>query len=134
MSDLKIEKLANAFVPNAVPSAWVGGAALKAVNRFEEKYGGLWVGGKVTATRDGLRFAPNRLNMAFHEGLKDVHIPLSNIRAVTREFGWVTGIVAVRHEEGEFRFRCFGAKQVAATLGAYVAALYSTSKSIMPRS
>ncbi len=123
MTDLKIEKLANAFIPNAVPSALVGSAALKAVNRFDAKYGGLWVGGKVTVTRDGLRFVPNRLNVAFHEGLKDTHIPLSSIRTVTREFGWVTGIVAVRHSEGEFRFRCYGAKQVAATLGAYVAAL-----------
>ena len=123
MSPLNIEKIVNAFVPNAIPSALVGGAALNAVNRFEKKHGGLWVGGKVTATPDGLRFAPNPMNMAFHVGLEGTHIPLSNIRAVTREFGWVTGIVVVNHAEGEFRFRCFGAKQVAAALGAYVTAL-----------
>jgi len=55
--------------------------------------------------------------------LEDPHIPLASIRSVTREFGWVTGIVVVRHTKGELRFRCFGAKQVAATLGGYVAAL-----------
>ena len=123
MPALNIEKLANAFVPNADPSPLVAGAALNAVNRYGKKHGGLWVGGKVTATPDGLRFAPNRLNRAFHEGLESTNISLSSIRAVTREFGWVTGIVVVRHAEGEFRFRCFGAKQVATTLGAYVAGL-----------
>ena len=55
--------------------------------------------------------------------LEDPHIPLASIRSVTREFGWVTGIVVVRHTKGELRFRCFGAKQVAATLGGRVAAL-----------
>ena len=123
MSTLNIEKLANAFVPNAAPSSLVGGAALNGVNRFGKKHGGLWVGGKVTATPNGLRFAPNRMNMAFHVGLESTYIPLASIRAVTREFGWVTGIVVVRHKEGEFRFRCFGAKQVAAALSAYVTAL-----------
>jgi hypothetical protein len=61
--------------------------------------------------------------MAFHVGLEGTYIPLPSIRAVKREFGWVTGIVVVNHVEGEFRFRCFGAKQVAAALGAYVTAL-----------
>ena len=41
MSPLNIEKLVNAFIPNAIPSALVGGAALNAVNRFEKKHGGL---------------------------------------------------------------------------------------------
>ncbi|WP_457337654.1 hypothetical protein [Rhizobacter sp. P5_C2] len=123
MSTLNIEKLANAFVPNATPSSLVDGAALNEVNRYGKKYGGLWVGGKITATPDGLRFAPNRMNIAFHDGLESTYIPLASIRAVSREFGWVTGIVAVQHKEGEFRFRCFGAKQVAAALSAYVTAL-----------
>jgi len=122
MSGQNIEKLANAFVPKAIPSHLIGSAALKAVGRFGRKYGGLWVGGKVTAKPDGLRFVPNRMNLAFHEGLESIYIPLASIRAVTREFGWVTGIVVVRHAQGEFRFRCFGAKRVAAILGAHVTA------------
>jgi len=42
-----------------------------------------------------------------------MRIPFAQIRSVTREFGWVTGIVVIRHGHGEFRFRCFGAKGVA---------------------
>jgi hypothetical protein len=37
---------------------------------------------------------------------------------VRHEFGWVTGIVVVDHMHGEFRFRCYGAKQLAATMAA----------------
>lgn len=32
------------------------------------------------------------------------------------EFGWITGIVVVRHAGSEFRFRCYGAKRLAATM------------------
>jgi hypothetical protein len=122
MSALNIEKLANAFVTNAIPSHIIGREALDAVNRFEKKHGGLWVGGKVTVTPDGLRFVPNRVNRVVHMGLESTYIPLADIRAVSHEFGWVTGIVVVRHSQGEFRFRCFGAKRVAAILGAHVTA------------
>ena len=123
MTSLNIEKLVNAFITDAAPSAVLGGAALTAVNNFSQKHGGLWVGGKVKATADGVRFTPNAMNRALHAGLDSVHIPMASIRAVNREFGWLTGIVVVQHAQGIFRFRCFGAKQVAATLGAYVATL-----------
>jgi hypothetical protein len=121
VQSLNIEKLCNAFYPNAMPSELVGSQALKAVNRFSKKHGGLWVGGKVIATPDELSFAPNDMNVAFHVGLEEVHIPLSHIRSVRREFGWVTGMVVVEHRHGEFRFRCFGAKQVAAALSSHAA-------------
>jgi hypothetical protein len=122
VSSLNLEKLANAFVPDATPSALLAGAALDSVNRYGKKHGGLWVGGKITITPDGLRFAPNRMNTALHQGLDATYIPMASIKAVTREFGWLTGIVVVRHLAGEFRFRCFGATQVAAALAAHVAA------------
>ena len=110
MPSLRIEKLSNAFIPNATPSELVSGQGLKAVNRFSRKYGGLWVGGKVTADDERLSFVPNRVNVAFHTGLQEIHIPIVNIRSVRREFGWFTGIVVVTHAHGEFRFRCLGAK------------------------
>jgi hypothetical protein len=122
MQTLRINKICNAFVRNATPSEIVMGQALKAVNRFSRKHGGCWVGGTVTATPDGLSFVPNGINVAFHTGLEEIHIPLPDIRSVRRKFGWVTGIVVVEHRHGEFRFRCLGAKQVAATLSAHVAA------------
>ena len=85
---------------------------LWAVNRFSTKHGGLWVGGSVEISHDGVLFKPNALNEAFHEGLESVHIPMTQVLSVAREFGWITGIVVVAHQLGEFRFRCFGAKKI----------------------
>ena len=122
MPSLYIEKLANALIPSATPSELLPGGALKAVNRFASRHGGLWVGGKVTAGASELSFVPNAMNRALHVGLGEIHIPLRSIRSVRRESGWFTGIVIVEHEQGEFRFRCYGAKQVAATLLSHVGA------------
>ena len=116
MRTLRIRKLANALIPNATPSELVTGAALTAVERLGERYGGLWVGGTVDISDDGVSFTPNGLNVAFHVGLAPVRIPLADIRSARREFGWVTGIVVVEHTHGEFRFRCFGARNIAARL------------------
>ena len=118
MQDFQFQKFANALVPDAVTSAWVGNDA--ALNHVRKKYGGLWVGGKITAAPDGIRFAPNGMNKALHVGLESTHIPLGEITSVHREFGWVTGIVVVKHLGGEFRFRCFGAKQLALALASKI--------------
>ena len=122
MPSLRIEKFANAFVPNAAPSEHLGGAALNAVDHYGKKHGGLWVGGKVVVTSEELSFIPNRMNVALHQGLQAVRIPFASIRSAKREFGWLTGIVVVEHSYGVFRFRCFGAKQVAAQMAAHVGA------------
>ena len=122
MATLHIEKFANAFLPDAVTSQVIQGQAFNAVNRYAKKHGGLWIGGKVAITVDGLSFMPNRLNKALHVGLEQVHIPLHSIRSVRREFGWFTGIVVVEYPGGTFRFRCYGASRVADELSAHVSA------------
>ena len=33
---------------------------------------------------------------------------MKKVHSVHWEFGWLTGIVVVSYDEGEFRFRCFG--------------------------
>ncbi|OCC02629.1 hypothetical protein BA190_23355 [Labrys sp. WJW] len=121
MSDLHIRKLCNALIPDAMPSKRVPGVVVNTVDRMSRKAGGLWVGGRVEITPEGLSFAANGLNKAFHTGLQPVHIPMTTIRKASREFGWVTGIVAVEHDEGTFRFRCYGASKVAAALEKHVA-------------
>ena len=121
MSDLHIRKLCNALIPDAMPSKRVPGVVVNTVDRMSRKAGGLWVGGRVEITPEGLSFATNGLNKAFHTGLQPVHIPMTTIRKASREFGWVTGIVAVEHDEGTFRFRCYGASKVAAALEKHVA-------------
>jgi hypothetical protein len=116
-----INKLCNALVPDAAPSGLVAGIAQGAVDKARERYGGLWVGGRVTASSDDITFKPNGLNAALHTALAEVRIPLRTVHAVRREFGWVTGIVVIEHDKGEFRFRCFGARSVARILSSHVA-------------
>jgi hypothetical protein len=108
-----IRKLANATPSDVLPLD-----ALWAIHRFRRKHGGLWVGGTVSVSESGVSFAPNRLNRAVHVGLEPIHVPAQDIRTVRYEFGWFTGIVVVEHVHGEFRFRCYGAKQFAATMAA----------------
>jgi len=118
MGTLNIGKLANAFIPEATPAEVVPVAALSAIYRFKRTHGGLWVGGTVFVSSSGVSFVPNRLNRLFHNDLAPVNVRAEDIRDVRREFGWVTGIVVVRHVRGELRFRCYGAKQLAATMAA----------------
>jgi hypothetical protein len=63
-------------------------------------------------------FSPKAINRALHERLEPIDIVATDIRSVRREFGWFTGIVAVVHEDSEFRFRCYGAQKLAATIAA----------------
>jgi hypothetical protein len=115
---LNIRRLANAFIPEATPAGMLPTAAVWAIHRLQRKHGGIWVGGTVTVSESGVSFVPNRVNRLAHSNLAPVNVPAKDIRDVRREFGWVTGIVVVRHVRGEFRFRCYGAKQLAATMGA----------------
>ncbi len=113
-----IRKAANAFMPYAKPSTWVPSSALSAIARFKRKHGGLWVGGTVSVSESGVAFSPNGLNRTLHDDLEPIDVLAKDIRAVRHEFGWFTGIVVVEHTNGEFRFRCFGAKQLAVTMAA----------------
>lgn len=122
MSIGDIRKAANAFIPNATASEVLPAFALGAIDRFKGKHGGLWVGGTVSVSESGVSFSPNRLNRAVHDGLEPIDVPAKEIRAVRYEFGWIAGIVVVEHMRGEFRFRCYGAKRLAANMAALVRA------------
>ena len=109
-----IRKLANAFYPDAEPSDQVRGIALFSGTRYKKKHGGLWVGGEVIMSRDSILFTPNTMNLKLHKNLCSVEIPASDIESVKRNFGWFTGIVEVKHAQGIFRFRCYGASSLVA--------------------
>jgi hypothetical protein len=113
-----IRKLANAFMPAATPAIVLPVAALSIIYRFARTPDGLWVGGTVFVSSSGVSFVPNRLNRLVHNDPEAVKVRGGDIIDVRRQFGWVTGIVVVRHVGGEFRFRCYGAKQLAATMAA----------------
>jgi hypothetical protein len=116
MNTVAIRKMVNAFVPNAVPSDVVPTVVLSAIDRFKRKHGGLWVGGAVSVSETCVSFTPNGLNQALHEELQPINLPRRKISSVRHEFGWFTGIVVVEHVDGEFRFRCYGAKRLAARM------------------
>ena len=111
-----VRKSVNAFVPDASPSDWMPFGVLRTIQRFKREHGGLWVGGTVTISQSGILFSPNWVTRKVHDDLSPIHVPARDIRRVRREFGWVTGIVVVEHAHGEFRFRCYGAKRLAATM------------------
>ena len=105
-------------MPRATPSDDVPFLALSAIERFKRKKGGLWVGGTVSVSEGGVSFSPNGLNRILHADLEPINVAAEDIRAVRHQFGWFTGIVVVDHTHGEFRFRCFGAKQLAVSMAA----------------
>lgn len=113
-----IRKLANAFIPEATPAGLLPVTALYAIYRFTRAHRGLWVGGTVFVSSSGVLFVPNRANRLVHKDPEQITVRAKDVIDVRREFGWVTGIVVVRHNRGEFRFRCYGAKQLAAAMAA----------------
>lgn len=112
MSPFRIQKLANAFFPSSQLGAKAPPLATPGIKLAEKGFGGLWVGGTVVMSHYGVEFRANAMNRAVHGGETSVAIANQAIRSVRREFGFVTGIVVVEHDAGEFRFRCFGAKGV----------------------
>ena len=80
MSALEIRKLANAFIPGALPSDLVPANTLSVINRFKRRWGGLWVGGTVSISPSGVTFSPNTLNRVLHEPLEPIHMSGSSRR------------------------------------------------------
>ncbi len=109
---MKISKLANAFLKEAEPIQGIPGSAERVIRRYKSKDGGLWVGGRIEISDSVLSFSANGLNRTLHEDLPEVTIPINEIESVVYRFGWITGIIIVSHRQGEFRFRCYGAKRL----------------------
>jgi len=115
-----LTKLCNAFVPSAEGNRSIlPVAATGAVERYKRKHGGLWVGGKVFVTEDQIEFVPNGMNVALHANVGRLLIPFEWVRSIEWQFGLLTGIVVVKCEDFDFRFRCFGAKRLVRQLAAF---------------
>jgi hypothetical protein len=120
-------KYANAFVPDAEMSAGAkrlfpfGSAS--SVDWLRQRMGGLWVGGAVTLTDDGLYFRPNAVNVAAHAADTSWALNLDRVVSIEDRFGWLTRIVDIRSEDGTtLTFRCFGAAAFAKQIRDQVAA------------
>lgn len=112
MNDFCIKKTANALMPDAKPVEEFKGPALWGVKLAARLVGGLWVGGEVTLSHEGIFFQANELNESLHIGLEHISIPLDGVLTVERLSGWFTDIVCVKHSGGEFRFRCYDAAEL----------------------
>lgn len=83
---------------------------------FRNVYGGLWVGGGLTLTHTMVRLHANALNRLVQDGTLDIEIPLSWVRKVSVEGGFLTKIVRLDTDAGSVKFRCYGAKDVASMI------------------
>ena len=65
-----------------------------------------------------LHFRPNRLNRVLHEQGEALvlDVPLADITAAQRRFGFISGIVDITTDSGCFSLRCFGARGLAAQI------------------
>lgn len=118
-----VSKLANALVEDAEVDGTVAEMDIGApLERSRQKYGGVWVGGRVTLTTESLAFGANALNRALQTGTLDSAIPLTSIIGVEELGGFVSQKVRVTYAGGSFTFRCFGAKRVARRIRDAVAA------------
>jgi hypothetical protein len=110
---LLISKLCNVFQPNAEAIGMPGIPIRIALKGYKYKLGGLWVGGRLTVTKNNINFAPSSVNKALHENANSLSISMAEIKSVKRLFGFVSGIIVIETSEAIYKLRCFGAKTVA---------------------
>ncbi len=108
-----ISKLCNAFQPNAETIGMLGIPIRSALKNYKDEYGGLWVGGRLTVTKNELKFSPNAVNKALHGNADCLSINLSDVKAAKRKFGFVSGIIVIETSQAIYKLRCLGAKKVA---------------------
>lgn len=120
MEFFHIRKPCFAFVPGATPSALATGASGERAHRMAARHGGLWVGGEIEMSPAGVSFKASAVEESLHVGVAPVNILSLHIRSVRYQFGWLSNSIVVGHEDGEFRFRCFGAKKAAAQYSQYL--------------
>jgi hypothetical protein len=108
-------KNANALIEDAQANALacraakVGSGTTSWINRFRQRHGGLWVGGRLTLETTSVEFQPNTVNRSLQSGSLDVVIDLRQVESVELLPGFVTKVVAVRTADRVFKARCFGA-------------------------
>jgi hypothetical protein len=118
-----ISRVANALIMDvdvAVPETSPAGRIL---GRYRRRYGGLWVGGRLTVSTTDVQFHANALNRAIQSGQLDVTVDLRSIESVEVLPGVLTKIIAIRTGDRVAKFRCFAARKVAAHIRAAAAAV-----------
>lgn len=91
----------------------------RSIEKYKRKHGGLWVGGKFTISNEEFRFSTNTANQIVHKENCDLSFPMSDVKSIYREFGWITGILNFELDDRIIAVRCFGAKKIAARLNKF---------------
>ncbi len=108
-----LSRVANALIMDVdvtVPTASVNGRVL---DRYRHRYGGLWVGGRLTVTDTDVQFHANALNRSIQSGPLDIIVDLRSIESVELLPGVLTKIIAIHAGDRVTKVRCFGAAKVA---------------------
>ncbi|BBZ15193.1 hypothetical protein MBRA_53880 (plasmid) [Mycobacterium branderi] len=108
-----VSRVANALIENVDVTFPAAPAARGVLGRYRRRYGGLWVGGRLTVTSTDVQFHANALNRSIQSGQLDIVVDLRSIESVELLPGVLTKIVAIRTDEGVTKFRCFGAAKIA---------------------
>jgi hypothetical protein len=83
---------------------------------FRRRWGGLWVGGRVTLSERDVVFAANAMNRMVQSGTLDVVVPLSSVTSVRVQRALVTNIVVIGAGYHLLKVRCFGASALAGAI------------------
>lgn len=120
MQNFYIEKSCNAFQAEAKTS-WGWGFGSRLSKKLQKTIaGGLWIHGKFIANGEWLMFEPgNFLNDLINQEGHPVQIHISTVLAINLESGYFNDTVIIRHSNGEFKFYCDEAKEVANSLASY---------------
>ncbi|MCV6991892.1 hypothetical protein H7I87_03075 [Mycobacterium timonense] len=108
-----ISRVANALIANVDVGVPMTSAAGRVLGRYRRRYGGLWVGGRVTVTTADVQFHANAINRSIQSGQLDIIVDLRSIDSVELLPGFVTKIIAIRTGDQVTKIRCFGAAKVA---------------------
>lgn len=79
------------------------------LRRFEKKWGGLWVGGRVTLTTSTLSFAPNWMNRQVHTSDLNLAVDLADVRRVEVLPSMGMKIIALTTDDSVVKVRSYGA-------------------------
>jgi hypothetical protein len=103
-------KRVNALIEDAQVSKPFAELALGASQVFEairRRDGGLWVGGTLTLTKQGVAFAPNAMNRLAHVGDTSFSIQWADISSMELRKGFITNIIAIKTDRRRYQVRCF---------------------------
>jgi hypothetical protein len=117
---------ANALIDNVHVHLPAAPAARRVLGRYRRRYGGLWVGGRLTVTTTDVQFHANALNRSIQSGQLDIAVDMRSIESVELLPGVLTKIIAIGTRDRVVKIRCFGAAKVAEQIRAQASSAGST--------